>query len=133
MTEKKKDEVVPADVREMADLYTQLESLLTASKMELKPTSEDLQKMVVSLFIHRADSGSLTSAPAAPASAPASAPAQTPADKGKYPDRECPNCHIAIGVRFGKDSGKPYYKCVKCNSWINDDGSATPAKPPQRK
>lgn len=125
MTEKKKDDVVAEDVKEMADLYMELDSILGAAKLNVKPTGEDLQKMVVSLFIHRADSGGMTSAPKAPASAPAKAPA----DKGKYPDRECPACHQMIGVQFGKESGKPYYACQKDNCFVNDDGTTTARKP----
>ena len=123
MTEKKKEnDIVSDDVKEMANIYMELESQLSAAKLDVKPTSEDLQKMVVSLFIHRADSGSMVSRPA---------PAPAPAKKAdpKFPDRSCPICNQLVGVRFGKDSGKPYYACEKDNVFVNDDGSTTARKP----
>lgn len=121
MSEKKtetetKVDVTDKDVKEMAELFIQLESLFSAQDMKVKPTSEDIQKMAVSLYIHRGDMKAY-----APAQAAAPAVDNTP-------KRTCPGCQTVIPVAYSKGTGRPYYKCKKCNCWVNDDGSTTPCK-----
>jgi len=42
----------------------------------------------------------------------------------EHPDmRMCPDCHASIARKQSPSTGKYYYRCIKCNQFLNKDGT----------
>lgn len=52
-----------------------------------------------------------------------------PANAPKPTWTECPKCHGPTKSGVGRNSGKAFTKCEKCNAWISDAGKLTPIVP----
>jgi hypothetical protein len=117
--ETKKSEVLYSeDVSEMVDIYVQMDEIFKKSKIAVPPTSEDIQKMVTSIFIQRGNTRGRSEK---------TDQAETAPSKGDRETRDCPNCGKVLSPKTSKN-GKSYFACDTCKGFANSDGTFTPFK-----
>jgi len=124
---------VPGDIIDMAEIYLDMSAALKDAAV--KPTSEDIQKMAVSVFIGRNQQRNTTYHKTAPVPdfrtadklktpAPTQAP---PTNEGAIDEyRACAKCGKALPPKYKDGKNFPYYSCYTCKGVTYNDGTFHP-------